>query len=147
MSDFENDAPISLLVKFLNNAITNEVNRNLVQFNLTGAQHEVLVYIYHNEKNRDIFQKDIEKHLKLTNPTVTGIIKRLEEKNMIVRCPSSTDARYKCLHVTEEGKATLHKCFHQGILSMESKLVSGMTEEEAVVLRQLLCKALKNLKE
>ena len=60
---------------------------------------------------RDVFQKDVEKRLKLTNPTVTGIVKRLEEKEMIVRCPSNDDARCKCLHVTEEGKDVICKSF------------------------------------
>ena len=78
------DAHVGLLIKFLNNSITNEINRNLLKFNLTATQHEVLVYILKNENKRDVFQKDVEKHLKLTNPTITGIIKRLEEKGMIV---------------------------------------------------------------
>lgn len=147
MTKFGPDAHVGLLVKFLNNAITNEVNRNLMQFNLTAAQHEVLVYVLKNENKRAIFQKDVEKHLKLTNPTVTGIIKRLEEKDMIVRCASSGDARCKCLHVTEEGHKVLHKCFHQGILSVEAKVIQNMTEEEQVILKKLLYKALKNLEE
>lgn len=118
-----------------------------MKFNLTAAQHEVLVYVFKNENKRDIFQKDVEKHLKLTNPTVTGIIKRLEEKNMIVRCANAGDARFKCLHVTEEAKNVLHKCFHQGILSIEAKLIKNMTEEEQVILKGLLYRALKNLEE
>ena len=85
------DAHVGLLIKFLNNSITNEINRNLLKFNLTATQHEVLVYILKNENKRDVFQKDVEKHLKLTNPTITGIIKRLEEKGMIVRCASTGD--------------------------------------------------------
>lgn len=147
MKKFGPDAHVGLLVKFLNNAITNEVNRNLMKFNLTAAQHEVLVYVFKNENKRDIFQKDVEKHLKLTNPTVTGIIKRLEEKNMIVRCANAGDARFKCLHVTEEAKNVLHKCFHQGILSVEAKIIKNMTEEEQVILKGLLYRALKNLEE
>ena len=89
------------------------------------------------------FKRILEKHLKLTNPTVTGIIKRLEEKNMIVRSPSAEDARYKCLHVTEEGHDTVHKCFHEGILSIESRLIKGMSKEEETQFRELLYKALK----
>ena len=138
---------VGLLVKFLNNAITNEVNRKLTKFNLTGTQHQVLLYIHKNESKRDVFQKDLEKHLKLTNPTVTGIIKRLEEKHMIVRCSSAEDARYKCLHVTEEGHDILHKCFHEGILSIEARLVNDMSKEEVAQFKELLYKALKNLEE
>ena len=140
-------ADVGLLIKFLNNSITNEINRNLLKFNLTATQHEVLVYILKNENKRDVFQKDVEKHLKLTNPTITGIIKRLEEKGMIVRCASTGDARCKCLHVTEEGHNILHKCFHQGILSVEAKLVKNISEKDQVLLKELLYKALKNLEE
>ena len=54
MKKFGPDAHVGLLVKFLNNAITNEVNRNLMKFNLTAAQHEVLVYVFKNENKRDV---------------------------------------------------------------------------------------------
>ena len=66
---------------------------------------------------------------------------------MIVRCASSGDARCKCLHVTEEGREVLHKCFHKGILSVEARLIQNMTEEEQVILKKLLYRALKNLEE
>lgn len=138
---------VGLLVKFLNNAISKEVNSKLTKFNLTGAQHEVLVYILKNEKKRDVFQKDIEQHLKLKNPTVTGIIKRLEEKKMIVRCASHEDARYKKLNLTEEGHEVLHKCFHEGIMSVETKLIQGMTNEEVRQFKDYLNIALKNLED
>lgn len=111
MNNFDPREHVGLLIKFLNGKITNKVNKNLVKFNLTCVQHEILCFINKNEKERDVFQKDIERCLKLTNPTVTGIIKRLEEKQMIVRCPSSIDARYKCLHVTEKGKDLICKSF------------------------------------
>ena len=79
MNNFDPREHVGLLIKFLNGKITNKVNKNLVEFNLTCVQHEILCFINKNEKERDVFQKDIEKCLKLTNPTVTGIIKRLEE--------------------------------------------------------------------
>ena len=58
-------------------AAINKINKNLSKFNLTRVQHEILCFIDKNEHEGDVFQKDIEKCLKLTNPTVTGIVKRL----------------------------------------------------------------------
>ena len=110
-------------------------------------QHEILCFIDRNEHERDVFQRDIEKCLKLTNPTVTGIVKRLEEKEMIVRCPSSNDARYKCLHVTEKGKEVICKSFNFGSNNIEKKLVKGMSHEEVKMLKHLLYKALRNMEE
>ena len=147
MNNFDPKEHVGLLIKFLNGRITNKVNKNLVKFNLTCVQHEILCFINKNEKERDVFQKDIEKCLKLTNPTVTGIIKRLEEKQMIVRCPSSIDARYKCLHVTEKGKDLICKSFKFGSNTIEKQLVNDMTDEEVKVLKDLLYRALKNMEE
>ena len=147
MNNFDPREHVGLLIKFLNGKITNKVNKNLVKFNLTCVQHEILCFINKNEKERDVFQKDIEKCLKLTNPTVTGIIKRLEEKQMIVRCQSSIDARYKCLHVTEKGKDLICKSFKFGSNTIEKQLVNDMTDEEVKVLKDLLYRALKNMEE
>ena len=147
MRNFNPKEHVGLLIKFINGRVVTKINKNLADFNLTGVQHEILCFIDRNEHERDVFQKDVEKHLKLTNPTITGIIKRLEEKGMIVRCASTGDARCKCLHVTEEGHNILHKCFHQGILSVEAKLVKNISEKDQILLKELLYKALKNLEE
>lgn len=138
---------VGLLLKFINGRIVNKINKNLLQFNLTGVQHETLCYIDRCEHDADVFQKDIEKHLKLTNPTVTGIVKRLEEKGMIVRCSSSTDARYKCLHVTDYGKEIIQKSFNFGANHIEARITEGMSAEEVATLKDLLYRAWKNLEE
>ena len=85
--------------------------------------------------------------MKLTNPTVTGIVKRLEEKEMIARVPSEQDARYKCLHVTEKGKDVICKSFKFGANNIEKQLSKGMTDEEVKMFKDLLYRALKNMEE
>ena len=147
MRNFDPKEHVGLLVKFINGKVNNRVNKNLAEFNLTGVQHEILCFINRNEHERDVFQKDIEKCLKLTNPIVTGIVKRLEEKEMIVRCPSSADARYKCLHVTEKGKEVICKSFKFGAENIEKQLVKGMSDEEIKMLKDLLYRALRNMEE
>lgn len=147
MINFDPKEHVGLLIKFINGRVVTKINKNLVEFNLTGVQHEILCFIDRNEHEGDVFQKDIEKCLKLTNPTVTGIVKRLEEKEMIVRCPSSDDARYKCLHVTEKGKEVICKSFNFGSNNIEKKLVKGMSHEEVKMLKHLLYKALRNMEE
>ena len=147
MCKFDPTKHVGLLIKFVNGKIVNKINKNLSEFNLTGVQHEILCFINRNEKERDVFQKDIEKCLKLTNPTVTGIVKRLEEKEMIVRCPSNSDARYKCLHLTEKGKEVICKSFKFGATHIEKQLVKGMTDEEVEMLKDLLHRSLKNMEE
>ena len=147
MRNFDPKEHVGLLVKFINGRVNTKINKNLVEFNLTGVQHEILCFIDRNEHERDVFQKDIEKCLKLTNPTVTGIVKRLEEKEMIARVPSEQDARYKCLHVTEKGKEVICKSFKFGANNIEKQLSKGMTDEEVKMFKDLLYRALKNMEE
>ena len=147
MRNFDPKEHVGLLVKFINGRVNTKINKNLVEFNLTGVQHEILCFIDRSEHERDVFQKDIEKCLKLTNPTVTGIVKRLEEKEMIVRCPSSNDARYKCLHVTEKGKEVICKSFKFGANNIEKQLIKDMSDEEVKMLKDLLYRALRNMEE
>ena len=147
MRNFDPKEHVGLLVKFINGRVNTKINKNLVEFNLTGVQHEILCFIDRNEHERDVFQKDIEKCLKLTNPTVTCIVKRLEEKEMIVRCPSSNDARYKCLHVTEKGKEVICKSFKFGANNIEKQLIKDMSDEEVKMLKDLLYRALRNMEE
>ena len=147
MRNFNPKEHVGLLIKFINGRVVTKINKNLADFNLTGVQHEILCFIDRNEHERDVFQKDIEKCLKLTNPTVTGIVKRLEEKEMIARCPSSTDARYKCLHVTEKGKDVICKSFKFGADNIEKQLVKDLSDDEVKMLKDLLYRVLKNMEE
>ena len=147
MRNFDPKEHVGLLLKFINGRVNTKSNKNLAEFNLTGVQHEILCFIDRNEHERDVFQKDIEKCLKLTNPTVTGIVKRLEEKEMIARCPSNNDARYTCLHVTEKGKDVICKSFKFGANNIEKQLVKDMSDEEVKMLKDLLYRALINMEE
>ena len=147
MRNFNPKEHVGLLIKFINGRVVTKINKNLADFNLTGVQHEILCFIDRNEHERDVFQKDIEKCLKLTNPTVTGIVKRLEEKEMIARCPSSTDARCKCLHVTEKGRDVICKSFKFGADNIEKQLVKDLSDDEVKMLKDLLYRVLKNMEE
>ena len=69
-----------------------ERNRKLKELSLTSSQADVLFYLINNYKNK-INQKDIEKTFDLSNPTVHGIVKRLEMKDFIKKTPDSEDAR------------------------------------------------------
>ena len=64
-------------------------------------QCAVLDYLLGSSKEF-VNQKDIEKALSLKNPTVTGILKRLDEKGFILAVPSNQDKRCKNIYPTEK---------------------------------------------
>ena len=139
---------IGLLIKLVDNRIKKAINKNLIRFNLTATQEKVMWSIFRmQEHSKDVFKKDIERELDLSNPTVTGILKRLEEKEMIKRIPSSEDARYKCLTLTDKGLDVIHECMDFGVNYIEKKLTKDMTEEELNTLRTLLNKVIDNMDE
>lgn len=68
----------------------NLINRGCVRLGITASQCAVLDYLFDCEKE-EVTQRDIEKGLNLRNPTVTGLLKRLDEKGYILSVPSNTD--------------------------------------------------------
>ena len=64
--------------------IKKEVNNEMRPFDLTASQIIALKYLYENENNI-IIQKDICEFLSLKHSTVISILKRLEEKELIIK--------------------------------------------------------------
>ena len=92
------------LIKHLNKMFEQQINENMISVNVTRSQMEVLVYTYIKNKNGiEVNQVDLEKDLNLKNPTVTGLISRLEKKGYMKREKSSKGPNYKSVLITDEG--------------------------------------------
>lgn len=143
----ENHKHIGALIKCIDQCIKNELNKQLEVYGITLAQLQALFFIRRQrEEDRDVFQKDLEEHLYLTNPTVTGIVKRLEGKGLINRIQSNSDARYKSLYLTSEANRVLEDVKELGFNGIEKRLTVGLTSEEVQLLEQLLNRVLENIK-
>ena len=140
--------PNRLIVKVfrLNNALVKQKNRHMSAFNLTSIQGDVLMYILNSYKTREINQLDIQSVFKLTNPTVSGIIDRLEEKEFIKRIRSDKDARYRRLVPLPKGEV-LHEQLRFSASEAEKAIVRDMSPEEADTFKRLLSIALKTAEE
>ncbi len=130
----------------LNNALVKQKNRNMSVYNLTSIQADVLMYILNNYQAREVNQLDIQAVFKLTNPTVSGIIDRLEEKEFIKRVRSEKDARYRRLLPLPKGEA-LYEDLRRSAAEAEANLTRDMTPEEAAEFKRLLKVALKTAEE
>lgn len=142
-----NKPAVGGIIQHIAHAMFKEFNRDLKQYNLTGVQANVLIYLFFKEKDGDIFQKDIEKHLNLTNPTVTGVVKRLEQKELIKRYCSKDDGRYKCHVLTEKGREYAKYSIEYMRNEKEKQILNGFSDDEAEFLIKLLQRILKNLGE
>ena len=136
---------IGMLLKCINKMVVNELNKELEQFDITLMQNEVLRYIDYHQGKQDVFQKQIEEFFNSTNPTITGILKRLESKELISREISHTDARYKKLTLTKKGKELLLQTHELVPKKVEYKLTQKLSVEERDELERLLSLVLDGL--
>lgn len=130
-------------VKQLNNIMEMRFNHSLKQWDLTSSQFSVIMYLLHNQ-DREINQKMIEEAFLLKGPTVTGIVKRLVEKDFIRRRPDPQDRRINYLELTEKGQA-LEAIVCTEITHLETETLQGISEEHLDLLEELLDQILKNI--
>ena len=95
-----NKRKCAILLKQLHNAMHKNFNKDLESLNLTAVQGEVLIYLFHNQ-DKKIYQRNIEENLKISNPTATGILQRMEEKELLSRIPDEKDARFKIITLSQ----------------------------------------------
>ena len=134
-----------ILLKVLNDDIRTSFNKALIQYDLTISQTEVLGYIYLcTNIGKKINQIDIQNEFSLSNPTVTGILKRLEKKDYIRRIRCENDARYKVVELTDLGME-ICSTMKERTFQLDNKLVENFTDEEKEMLFYLLRKMRDNI--
>ena len=79
-----------------------EASKSRSGFECTGTHGWVIGYLYDN-RDRDVFQRDIEKQFSVRRPTMTEILKLMEKNGLITRQSVSYDARLKKIVLTNKG--------------------------------------------
>lgn len=136
------------LIKQLNKMFEQQINENMISVNVTRSQMEVLVYTYIKNKNGiEVNQVDLEKDLNLKNPTVTGLISRLEKKGYMKREKSSKGPNYKSVLITDEGIRIIEEG-KRITDNVEKEMFSVLDKDEKKELTRLLQKVIdsRNLK-
>ncbi|MBN1951683.1 MAG: MarR family transcriptional regulator, partial [Bacteroidales bacterium] len=88
---------------------------------------------------------ELAEKLRITKPSVTAMIDKLEEHEYVLRVKSDFDRRSAHVHLTEKGKVAgqLHDKLHQKIAR---NLTKGLSESEKEIMVVLLNKAMQSLK-
>lgn len=136
---------IGFYIKQINNGYEKEFNNRLRTLGITSSQCEVLDYLFTSRKE-EVTQRDIEKALNLRNPTVTGLLKRLDEKGFILSVPSTKDKRCKNIYLTEKAY-DIRKRMETDRKKLDKMLTIGMNKKETAALEKLLEKVLYNIAE
>ena len=134
---------LSLLLKIVNNLFERELNNKISTLELTRTQCSVLGYLNRNV-NKEINPRDIEKEFNLKRPTVTGILKRLEEKEFIIMEQSEIDKRYKQVKLTYKSRE-IHNIMQQNLFEAENVLYKNLSEDDKKELYRILKIMMNNL--
>jgi len=114
------------------------------KYELTGTQTFTLIYLFKaHDKGQEVKQRNIEKDMEISNPTVTGILNRLEHKGLIERVACKADARAKNIIVTKKA-LELDKALKNEFKENEELLVDALNEQEIANLRCYLLKMLSH---
>ncbi len=136
---------IGFLFKQISTIYEKELNKKLKSLGITSSQCAVLDFLFNSSKE-EVTQRDIERALNLKNPTVTGILKRLDEKGFILIVPDPKDHRCKNVYLTEKAY-DIQKHMESDRRRMDQMLTRGMTKKEVDALNRMLNKVLYNIEE
>ena len=105
---------------------------------LTGVQLGVLGELGRLERTQcgGISQRDLENASRVTHPTMTEILKRLEKKGFVLCRPGESDRRCKCISSTQKA-AELRQELYEADERVFAALTRGMSEEERAELLRL----------
>ena len=130
--------------------LNNMMNRNITTYVRMLGIDEVSVtngwiirYLYEN-RDRDIFQKDIEKRFSIGRSTVTNTIQLMEKKGYIRRDAVESDARLKKVVLTEQG-IELHNSMRKVSKELDARTLKGISDEELRTFFEVIEKLEKNL--
>ena len=112
---------------------------------LTKAQLDLLIYIKEHA-DKEVHAKDLEEYFNLSNPTIAGILSRLEQKQMILRKKSKEGSRYKAITITPIGEAILRDMQKIGD-QFGAQALKGIEPTELKKVLDTLEKVLKNIQE
>ena len=134
--------PYGRLLRILHWCTDQTMTNALETMELTSAQGRIMGFLAHCEEPP--CPRDIEEEFRLSHPTVSGLLTRLEKKEFIRILPDETDRRCRRIHVLPKGREC-QETMHQVIVSNEAKLVEGFTEEEQALFADFLKRAITNM--
>ena len=117
-------------------AVTDRVEEDIRRYGLNTTEFAVLELLYH--KGVQPIQQ-IGKKVLLSSGSITYVVDKLEDKQLLVRRPCPKDRRVIHAVLTDEGKQLMDKIFPEHEKALH-EIFSGLQAEEKALLIDLLKK-------
>lgn len=140
----EEKAPEGLRFSLLARATKKQIDDAIRDEGLTGAQLFVLSTLRRLESGgAEVNQKDLEAVSRVTHPTMTDMLRRLEKKGYVSCRRSEVDRRFKCVASTEKALG-LKKRLDEADSAAFRALCEGLTEGEIAQLKSTTDRMVEN---
>lgn len=134
---------IIFLIKYLQKLLDCDLDKRLAEQDLTGQQGRILFYINREVTchGKEVHQNDIEREYHLSKSTVSGIVKRLEKKEIIT---VEKQHPYAILKPTQKAQDIIHYvCMHRD--DTLAQLLKDINEDDKKAIIKLLNKMIVNM--
>lgn len=131
VNEMEPEDKICIEVKRLDNEIQSGViaMRKVCGLEEVTLMHSCVVGFLYRNRDRDIYQRDIEAEFSVARSTATGILQLMEKKGYIVRLNDARDGRIKRVVLTENG-LRLQQNAIVAFEKIEEEMRKGISEKE-----------------
>ncbi|BDR60030.1 MarR family winged helix-turn-helix transcriptional regulator [Lactobacillus xylocopicola] len=138
------------LIKIANTLIEKELNnriaRAITDYNLTGPQITMMVYLY-EAHGKTITQKELADKFVLSHPTIRSVVRRLEKASLLSAERMPADRRQIKLSLTTAGNSFIatHLAVIYGIMNeVNRQIVQGLSPADLERITKILQQIIKN---
>lgn len=118
-------------------------NNNYSTF--SPVQGRIVKYLLDN-KDKKVFQRDLEKILGVRRSTISGILQTMEKNNIIKRLAVEEDARIKEIVITDDAKKE-NKRIQEKFIEIENIISKNISKSDLEIFLKVAKQIKKNLKE
>ena len=135
------DCDIRQLLDKISSRIRRDYSETLRELNLYVGQDNLLSRLWLGD---GVTQMQLCEHLNCEPPTVTNMVRSLEQNGFITRKRDEQDARVMRIFLTDKGKQ-LEKPIETKWRQQQEKILRSISPDERLLLRQLLKQMETNL--
>lgn len=135
-------------IKNLNNCMVKKLftlgKKEDEKFHPRPLQVEILTYLIEN-KDKTIYQKDIEEKLKISKAAVSDVLNSMESRGIITKEADVCDARRKRIIISKKAIET-HDVMMRRLDSLNDCILDGISEDELNIFYKVIEKLKENMK-
>ena len=135
-------------IKSLNNCMVKKLftlgKKEDEKFHPRPLQVEIITYLIEN-KDKTIYQKDIEEKLKISKAAVSDVLNSMESRGIITKEADVCDARRKRIIISKKAIET-HDVMMRRLDSLNDCILDGISEVELNIFYKVIEKLKENMK-